>query len=255
MQIKLSVSSKLQKQSASKDFLLASLPRLDAKLNVIRNLQPAAAEALRIYRSFRKKCSSIQRHLRQVKQHSGGRLRVTEILWSKENEEDRDYFGPAGFRGRAGSETETRDHELGILKGMTALIGEYNPVKELSHITRLLESYVFTGGEENAIDFIVTMSDNQRRAAVALMQEIDRHYVKFILRLKDFESFFSRENIEVLHRYGNHPHNQFSFDANYETIRGRPRVTFRHKGRDCQLLIGSAIGNANFQWEAASFDS
>jgi len=236
------------------DYLLACLPHLDAKAIVIDNLRSAADEALRIYRIFRKRCPGIQQHLREIKQRNGGRLRVTEVLRSNEDEKGQDYFGPAGFRGRGGSEAETRDHDLGIMKGRTALIRDYNPIKELDHIKRLLESYVFTGDENNALEFIVTMTDRQRHAAVAIMQEIDSHYVKFILRLKDFESFFSRENVEQLCRYGNHPHNHFPFDAKYETIRGRPRITFRHRGHECQVIIGSAIGDANFQWEAATFN-
>lgn len=244
---------KSETKRQQEDYLLAALPHLDSKIDVICHLQPAATEALRIYRSFRKRSSGIQRHLRQVKQSTGGRLRVTEILWSKEHEEDRDYFGPAGFRGRSGSEVETRDHELGTLRGMTAVIGDYNPVSELENIRRQLESFVFRGDEEAALDFVVELDDAKRRAAVAIMQEIDRYYIKFIKRLKDFENFFSRENIELLRQYGNHPHNQFSFDAKYEVIRGRPRITFHYQGRDHQLVIGNEIENANFNWEAASY--
>jgi hypothetical protein len=243
-----------EERRRQEDYLLVALPWLDRKKAVIEQLQPAAKEALRVHRKLRKGCGRLLQHLRHLIKLSGGRLYVIENLRSSEDEASGDYFGPAGFRGRGSGQIETRDHDLGHLNGTTALLSAYNPTKELAHVKRQVESFDFTGNEEEALNFIVSMTPEQKRAAVAIFQEIDRHYLKFIARLVDFSNFFERGNIEALHRYGTHPLNTFKFRATYDSWKGLPQVRFSTGGSETSIVIGLDVDNLNFRWEAPLFE-
>jgi hypothetical protein len=47
---------------------------------------------------------------------------------------------------------------------------------------------------ESELDFITRISEAQRTPAVAIMTAVDHGGYKLVARLKDFLSFFSREN-------------------------------------------------------------
>jgi hypothetical protein len=232
------------KRDYEESTLLAGLPLLADKAQTLKLLRPAAEEARRIYRRFRKDVPTIHQHLRTLKTQCGGYLTVTELVESPRG--PRGYQGPMGFRGN--SDEETREIELGVLTGLTALIRDYNPVTELNHVTGVLESMEARPGEEAAMEFIVSMSEAQRRAAVAILQEIDRGYAKFISKIRDFSQFFTRENIDRIHAYGMHPANPFTIEAKFELIHRRPRILMRHHGERCQLLITVQIDEVHFPW-------
>jgi hypothetical protein len=239
-----------EKKRYEEDYLLLALPTLDQKKSVLSALEPDTREALCVYRKFRKGCRLLQTHLRHLNRTGEGRLLITEVLQNSDSEEESDYFGPAGFKGRGAGGTETRDHDFGHLTGATALLSNYNPVDELAHIKRQIDSFEFSGSEENALDFIVSMTPQQRQAAVAIFQEIDASYVKFITRLLDFLSFFDRENVERLHRYGVHQLNNFPFEARYEIWKQYPRIVFRLRSQETSIVIGIFADQLNFRWEA-----
>jgi hypothetical protein len=233
------------------DFIWAALPRVPDKIDTLIKLKPAAKEALRIYRRFRRSNPSIQHHLRAIKDRAGARLRVFEIIKTADADEGTgsDYFGPKGFRGRGQSETETRDIDLGMMVGTTALIRDYNPVKEIDDLARVLASLESGSSDESALEFIVGLSDKQRHAASALLQDVDKRYPKIVRRLADFAAFFSPDNIKLLNTYGQHPLNPFRFEAERGRLSGQTRVTFRCQKQECTIVIGAQIGNIDFTWD------
>jgi hypothetical protein len=234
------------------DFIWTALPHVPAKIDTLAKLMPAAMEALRIHRRFRRSSPSIQQHLRAIKDRGGARLRVFEIIKTADPDEDTegsDYFGPKGYRGRGKSETETRDIDLGMMVGTTALIRDYNPVKEVEDLGRVLASLESGSTEESALEFIVELNDKQRHAASVLLQDVDKRYPKILRRLADFAVFFSPASIKLLNSYGQHPLNPFRFEAERGTLAGQARVTFRCHKQECTIVIAPQIHNIDFAWD------
>jgi hypothetical protein len=230
------------KRDFEESTLLAGLPLLPKKAAVLKSLRPAAEEARRVFRRFRREVPSIHKHLRTLKDRRGGPLMLSEIVEDESRE-----FGPRGLERPSGDE-KTREIEFGVLVGLTAVTKDYNPVSELNYVISILESLEARPGEEAAIDFIISMTEAQRRAAVAILQVVDKGHAKFIAKLTDFALFFTRENIERLQAYGTHPANHFAIEAKFETIHGRPRISMRHRGERCQLLIPAQVDDINFPW-------
>jgi hypothetical protein len=224
--------------------LLATLPIMSKRSEVLAKLRPAAEEARRVYRKFRKEVPSVHGHLRELKARRGGFLTVSELR--SEQEDDIQIYGPKGFD-RRGDE-QTREIEFGAFAGQTAVVKDYNPVKELEHAIRILSSLEVTATEEQAVNFIVSMSDAQRRAAVAIIEGVNSAYNKIVAKLTDFASFFSRENIGLINAYGSHHSNPFRIEAQYQMTKSQAHITIRHFSERCQLLIGSQLYNADFEW-------
>jgi len=226
------------------NLLLTTLPIIPKRGEVLGKLRPAAEEARRLYRKFRREAHAVHGHLRELKARRGGFLVVTELLDKNKNAE---IYGPKGFS-RSGGEELTREIEIGVFGGQSAVLKDYNPVKELDNVVRILSSLDATPTEEQALEFIVSMSEAQRRAAVAIIEGIDGAYGRFLEKLKDFGNFFTRENIELINAYGTHQSNPFRIEARYETIRGLPRVCIQHWSERCQLLLGQQLYDVNFEW-------
>jgi hypothetical protein len=231
--------------------LLTTLPIIPKRGEVLEKLRPAAEEARRLYRKFRKEAHAVHGHLRELKARRGGFLFVTELI---DQEESADLYGPKGFD-RSSSDESTREIEFGLLSGQTAVLKEYNPVKELDNVVRILSSLDATPTEEQALEFIVSMSEAQRRAAVAIIKAIDASYAKFVAKLKDFGSFFTRENIALINAYGTHQSNPLRIEARYEMLRGVPRVSIQRWSERCQLLIGRQLYDVNFEWPQPAPDA
>ena len=237
------------KKRTQKDYegtlLLATLPIILKRGEILSKLRPAAEEARRVYRKFRKEVPTIHGHLRELKARRGGYLTVTEVI-----EGDLADYGPRGL-GRRGDE-QTREIEFGAFKGQTAVVKDYNPVRELDDLVRRQTSLHATHTEEDAMNFIVKMTEAERRAAVAIIEGIDTYYGRFIAKLRDFSDFFTKENIELIHGYGSHRLNPLRMEAKYETIRGQPRVVMQHWNEKCQLLIGQQLYDYYFAWPQPS---
>ncbi len=225
--------------------LLTTLPINSKRGEVLARLRPAAEEARRVYRKFRKEAPTIHGHLRELKARRGGHLTVTEVI-----EGDIENFGPRGL-GRRGDE-QTREIEFGVFKGQMAVVKDYNPIKELDDLVRRQVSLPATATEEDALNFIVTMTVPERRAAVAIIEGIDTYYGRFVARLRDFGEFFTKENIELIDAYGNHQLNPLRIAAKYETIRSQRRIVLQHWSERCQLLIGRQLYDYNFEWPESS---
>jgi hypothetical protein len=181
-----------EKRDYEETYLLEGLPKLAAKLTALIRLRSPCGEALKLYRQFRKGAPAVHQHLRQLKAQHGGRLALVEILRGADTEKDEDYTGPAGFRGRGGAPIETRDIDFGFIVGQTAVAKDYNPVKQLEETIRVLNTFGDPPTEEEALELITEhMTLPQRRAAVAILQELDRGYAKVTNGLKDFWEFFT----------------------------------------------------------------
>ncbi len=142
----------------------------------------------------------------------------------------------------------TRDHDYGLLAGGIAVNADYNPVKELDMVTRQLASVHGVPTEEAALDFIVTMSDAQRRAAVAIMEGVDRGTARFVQRIRDFEQFFTESNAEVMRAFGNSPYNGEGFAVEFGVYRGRAHLTFKQAGDKCDLQYTPSAALRDFVW-------
>lgn len=229
-------------------YLLQSLPLVDARMAVLLSLQPAAAEAQRLYRKFKHNLPMVHSLLRSTKHQFRGNLMLSEIIRGGEDEEESDYFGPAGFRGRGTSEIETREHDFGILNGSLAVINEFHPVKDLETVIRQLESIESRPDEEAAINFICEMSERQRHAAVAIMEGIDKGVDKFAGRLKEFAQFFTRENAEVMNAFGTSPLNSLHFTVTFEILHKRPCLRIKHGSKLCKLDVGPQFAALDYEW-------
>jgi hypothetical protein len=239
------------KRDYEEEYLLRGLPLLPQKAAVLTQLRPAAEETRRLFRKLRREVPTVQKHLRDLKTRKGGHLILYEILSGAEDEMGSDYVGPSGFRGRGGSEVNSRDIEFGILAGMTAVTQDYNPVKDLDEIQRALESLGDLPTEEAVMDFICAMDERRRSAAVAILQMIDKRHARFVEKVADFTRFFTDENIARIHAYGTHTLNPFSIEAKLENVYGQRRLTIRHKDEISKLMLPSQAHDIDHRWPVA----
>ncbi len=125
--------------------------------------------------------------------------------------------------------SESREHDLGKLHGDLAVINDYHPVKELEWVTPQLESIDGLPSEEVAMNFICEMTE-------------------FTARVREFLSFFTRENIEVVHAFGTHRLNQLYFTATFDLIQKRPSVRIKHHSKITKLDVGPGFGALEYTW-------
>jgi hypothetical protein len=239
-----------EKQKYEEDYLLEGLPLLARKADLLVQWRGPASEALRIYREFRKGAPAIHQHLRALKERRGGELRLVEILRSAEDDAS-DYVGPAGFTGRGRNETVSRDIDFGFVAGLTAASRHFNPVKDLETTVRVLDSFDARPDEEEALHLICDMTEAQRRAAVAILQELDKAHAKLAEKMNDFWRFFERANIQRLDQYGTHSANHFPFEAGYRSEHGRTLVVLTHRRVECRLSFADKFSTFAADWPAA----
>lgn len=228
------------------NYLLACLSIIPERLQRLESYKPAALEAARVYRRFRREVPDLHRHLRYMKDNHGGELILSEILRSGDDKKKDDYFGPRGFR--SGNDTETREHRFGMMSGLLALNKDYNPVKELDNLIRQISSIDTVTDEAEVIDLICRVTDAQRHAAVAILRNVDAGVKKFTDRLEAFLQFFTRSNAEKLNAYGTSEHNSVYFTAQFETIHARPKMTLKFKGHPCVLQPSPCCYTIDTAW-------
>lgn len=158
-----------EKRDSEEGYLLEVLPLVGPKLMVLETLKPVASDAMKSYRKMRNTLPQVHEQLRKMKQHHGGELTLTEIIRDQSEENQDDYHGPAGFKGRGKDAVETRDVTFGTFSGHIAVHKDYNPTKELEDIHRSLTSVASDSYGQDALDFIVGMTEAQRHAAVVIL--------------------------------------------------------------------------------------
>lgn len=235
------------RRDTEEDYLLAALPLVATKLTIIENLKPVALEAVRAYRKIRNSLPLVHEQLRKMKQHHGGQLTLTEII-RDESQENEDYFGPAGFKGRGKDGVESRDQTFGTFSGHIAVIRDYNPPKELDSIHRSLMSVASNSYGQDALEFICEMSEKQRHAAVVILRDVEESTVKFKARLEDLASFYTRENAEKLNKFFTHDLNSLYYRVEYTTIRSQPTLRFKKGASTYDLVRGSWAEKLSFEW-------
>jgi hypothetical protein len=210
-------------------------------------LKPVALEAMRNYRKFRNTLPQVHEQLRKIKHQYGGLLTLTEII-RDESEENEDYFGPAGFKGRGKDGVETRDHTFGSFTGHIAVVKDFNPSKELENIHRMLVSVAANSYGQDALEFIVEMTEKQRHAAVVILRNVEDSVAKLRARLKDLASFYTRENTENLNRFFTHELNSIYYQVELVTLRGQPALRFKKGKAAYDLVRGSWANKLDFSW-------
>lgn len=224
-------------QTYQETLLLDRLPQVAAQLERLKGFRDAARDATALYRRFRRHAGRIQVQLRTVRKNHAGQLVLSEIIHSAEDEEESDYFGPAGFKGRGQSETQSREHNFGTMDGGIITINNYDPTAELEFAIRQLESLGETPSEEDIIEFICGLDIPKRRAAVAILEAAEKGTRKFLHRLGDFLSFFTPTNAHRLDAYGRSPHNAVPFEVEYGTVKGLPTLLFKFGKERCSLQM------------------
>jgi hypothetical protein len=233
------------------DYLLEAFKLLGAKTAAIKSAQPVAGHALALYRKFRKNMPELQRILRGIKERGNAQLVLHEILHSKESGDESDYFGPRGFGGSGHLAADSRDINFGPLLGTTALIKDYNPVKELRDVEQNIGFLGVHDDEEEALNFIAAMSPEERTASVASLELAEKRFARFAARLRDCLAFFSEENISRLGRFGSHPLNHQPFKASYKPAGTTGMVQFMYNRNTCIISVLSDFARFDPAWEAA----
>lgn len=243
-----------QKRDHQEIYLLASLPLVGGKLATLCSMRGECMEAVRVYRQFRREAAQLHGILRQLKENHGGQLVVTSVLRDRDNNgQYQDYVGPAGFRGRGRHRVETRDTDLGLMTGLVALHRDFNPMKEHEYIERQLLSFGIAPTEEEALEFIVGMSDKEKAAAVAILQSADKKFGKLTSRLSEFWSFFTSGNIAMIQRYADHPDSRIYVRAGHQIANGRTVVRFEHREFLCRISFISPIHSWATEWPAPEY--
>jgi hypothetical protein len=233
------------------DYLLGTLPLVNARMAVLESLKPAAAEAMRLYRRFRHQLPQVHALLRTTKHQYRGNLMLSEVIRGGEDAAESDYFGPAGFQGRGRTEIETREHNYGLMSGAVAVISDYNPAKELEFITRQMASVHALPTPEAALEFVTAIDERQRHAGVAIMEAVDEGVQKFANRVREFLQFFTRENAAVLNAFGQSPYNSIHFSVTFEKLKRGPSMRIKQGLKICKLDVGPQFCALDFDWPTA----
>lgn len=237
-----------EKKRLDEDYLLAALPLVAQKRAILQTLRPVALEAVRAYRKFRNTLPQVHDQLRQMKHRYGGQLTLTEVIRDESDEEESDYHGPAGFKGRGKDAVETRDHTFGSFTGFTAVVRDYNPLKDLETIQRKLASVAPNGYGDEALYFIAAMSDQERNVSVIILQEVEELVATFRHKLKDLGSFYTRENAESLNRFYAHDLNPLYYRVELTSVRSQPTLRFKKGTSNYDLVRESWATKLDFDW-------
>jgi hypothetical protein len=223
------------KRNDEEDYLLAHIPLVPAYLSVLERVRPAAREAERIYREFRKAGAVFQRPLRLV-QKVGGRLAVEEQLAVQPG-------APAGLRTRQSSFT-TREIEFGFMCGLIALTGDYNPVRELDRIVAAVTPHNHGDSGEAALDYIAPLDSLSRHAATVKLRQAPKDYSRFRRRLADFCAFFTPDNIRLIHQWASHPAQPEPFSV---SLNGN-KCTFYGRSGVCSITLAAVLWTYDHPW-------
>lgn len=153
----------------------------------------------------------------------------------------------------AGSRFESIDHNFGSIIGSTALLSNYDPVKELEAVWRALDAYRWLNDESAVIDFIISLDqrESERHRAVVVLQNAERSFVKFQDRLRDFGLFFTNENFSRLTRWGAHPSSEMFVEATLTTFTHRPCADLKLNERMVRFILDPVMWNSDGEWPPA----
>jgi hypothetical protein len=101
---------------------------------------------------------------------------------------------------------------------------------------------------QEALDFIVGMSEKQRHAAVVILRDVEDSVIKFKARLQDLALFYARANAEKFNRFFTHDLNSIYYKVEYATIRSQPTLRFKKGASTYDLIRGSWTDKLEFDW-------
>lgn len=217
------------------DYLLAHVPLIPACLAVVAQVLPAAREAERIYRHFRKAGASFQRPLRLVTK-STRLLTVHEHLKSE-------AAGLAGGRDSASNIT-SRTIELGYLRGTIAVTNDYNPVRELERIDEAVRPHNHSETDDALLDYVTNLDSKNRHAVTVKLRQAGTDYSRFQNRIANFCDFFAPENMVLIQQWASHPDNPYRFEVSWK---GHERI-FRRDGEFCRFAIDPVLWTYKHTW-------
>lgn len=211
-------------QERAEEYLLDWLPKVPVVRAKAIELLPAAKEAQRIYGRFRKDAGRFHHALRRAIR-GGAELTVTEIIGSAES------GGPAGMR-TSGSSVQTRDVRFGKMVGEEVVASRCSMQANLEQCIAALDAYLCGSGEDDTLDFVVSLADEEKpvaaqrlQAAVETLDEVDR-------RLGSFRAFFTTTNLERINRWGAHPDAPIAISVSLGDFGGSGRRMFDLDGGD-----------------------
>jgi hypothetical protein len=236
-----------ERRDEEETYLLAALRLVGPKLAVLEGLKSVALEATRSYRKIRTGVPLVHDQLRKIKQEYGGQLTLTEMMRDEANENE-DYFGPSGYKGRGKDAVETRDHTFGSFTGHIAVIKDYNPLKELETMQRKLTAIAVHDSEYESMESIVNMTEKERHAAVVMLSDVDESIERFRARLMDLASFYTRQNAMIFNGFFTSELNNIYYKVAFEIIREQPTLTFKRGSSTYELQRGSWANKLNWKW-------
>lgn len=179
------------------EYLLDNLHLVPSCVRVLNDAMPIAVEVRRICRIFKNKGAAIRDRLARISR-GGGRL-----VLSEEISEDLAATGPRGFG--SGGGRDTRDIELGFLKGSTALLREYDPVKELQRIATSLAPLQLSSSDVETLELLLSAPPREIALVATRIREAAKAYERFRERLHDAAAFFATDNLQLIATWGRHP--------------------------------------------------
>ncbi|MDA9441635.1 hypothetical protein XH98_21610 [Bradyrhizobium sp. CCBAU 51745] len=101
---------------------------------------------------------------------------------------------------------------------------------------------------QEALDFICSMTERQRHAAVVILRDVEDNVAKLRARLKDLASFYTRENAENLNKFFTHQLNSIYYRVELTSVRSQPTLRFKRGNGVYDLVRGSWATKLDFDW-------
>lgn len=221
---------------SDEDFLLRTLPLVPRILATVKALESIANEALHAYQVFRRDGATFHKALRRASKT--GRLTQAESVT-----DEMSATGPAGV-GRGG---KGRTIDFGIIQGMTVLLSNYHPVADLARVYRLCEHYNIGDTESAALEYLVSLDNQERRNAVDRLAKIPTEYKRFQNRMRDFLGFFTPENISGINAWASHPANPNPFSAELARRTDGWCLILRTNHETFRVIVHSTLWNHDVQ--------
>lgn len=211
-----------ERRERDENYLLLNIPRLPQWQTNVSVAVPPAEEARRLANNFRKEGKVFFEPLRKVRANSG-RLVVTEVLQTA-------GVGPSGMR-TSGSSVQTRDHQIGILAGLSAVSGSFNPVRQIEEVRACIARHI-QPDDDAAFHYVADLAVAKRREACLELQKAVKDFAKVLRDIDDFRAFLRPANLQLINDWAGHPDAALHFTASLGTIQedGTRRLEFSTRG-------------------------
>ncbi|MEQ9490783.1 MAG: hypothetical protein RIM72_17510 [Alphaproteobacteria bacterium] len=212
------------RKEAAQDYLLDQLPLIHIGINDLNLLEPVCINAKSATSEFRRNVPSLFSRLSDSMQKNEGNLVIIKKL-------DSSYDSPAGIRtSMSGGESEYEALKVAQIQGGEFLATSYNPVAKVAEIRSAILRFIKTKENqlscEDALEYVVTLSDNEVIEEAKVLKSIHQKTLLLCDRLHKIRIFLSDSNMSELKIWGQHPENEFRFDFIQEKNFRRLRVSW-----------------------------